>query len=207
MKFCVPRPSFISMSREMELSTFRNRTFSGSGWSLRISSRSFAASALAVTTSAFAVAASVVALFALSLAAAKSASIASSCLFDLIPAAALAMATKIPNIPQKNSRRRLEASLSLDARKNSLMAKAKLLSETKANRNESIWLNRLTLCFSKKLRNLEAAFGMFAALYNFCWQTRKPGKSGQKRPTAAMMAKLAGDVWSFDELFDAVLAG
>ena len=24
-------------------------------------------------------------------------------------------------------------------------------------------LNRLTLCFSKKLRNLEAAFGMFAA--------------------------------------------
>ena len=36
-------------------------------------------------------------------------------------------------------------------------------------------LNRLTLCFSKKLRNLEAAFGMFAAYYNFCWQTRKPG--------------------------------
>ena len=49
-------------------------------------------------------------------------------------------------------------------------------------------LNRLTLCFSKKLRNLEAAFAMFAAYYNYCWQTRKPGKSGQKRPTAAMMA-------------------
>ncbi|HEY1600913.1 MAG TPA: hypothetical protein VGG64_15010 [Pirellulales bacterium] len=67
-------------------------------------------------------------------------------------------------------------------------------------------LNRLTYCFSKKMRNLEAAFGMFAAYYNFCWQTRKPGKSGQKRPTAAMMAGLAGHVWSFDELFDAVLA-
>jgi len=66
-------------------------------------------------------------------------------------------------------------------------------------------LNRLTLCFSKKLRNLEAAFAMFAAWYNFCWQTRKPGKSGTKRPTAAMMAKLAGHVWSFDELFEAVL--
>lgn len=66
-------------------------------------------------------------------------------------------------------------------------------------------LNRLTLCFSKKLRNLEAAFAMFAAYYNFCWQTRRPGKSGQKRSTAAMMAKLAGHVWSFDELFDAVL--
>ena len=44
-------------------------------------------------------------------------------------------------------------------------------------------LNRLTLCFSKKLENLEAAFAMFAAYYNFCWQTRMPGKSGKKPPT------------------------
>lgn len=67
-------------------------------------------------------------------------------------------------------------------------------------------LNRLTLCFSKKLENLEAAFAMFACYYNWCWQTRKPSKSGEKRPSAAMMAKLAGHVWSFDELFDEVLA-
>ena len=67
-------------------------------------------------------------------------------------------------------------------------------------------LNRLTYCFSKKLRNLEAAFAMFAAYYNFCWQTRKPGKSGKLRSTAAMMNGLAGHVWSFDELFDAVLS-
>jgi transposase-like protein/IS1 family transposase len=66
-------------------------------------------------------------------------------------------------------------------------------------------LNRLTLCFSKKLENLEAAFAMFAANYNYCWQTRMPGKSGKKRPTAAMMAGLAGHVWNFDELFAAVL--
>jgi len=66
-------------------------------------------------------------------------------------------------------------------------------------------LNRLTLCFSKKLRNLEASFAMFAAYYNFCWQTRKPGKSGAKRGTAAMMAGLAGHVWSFEELFETVL--
>jgi transposase-like protein/IS1 family transposase len=66
-------------------------------------------------------------------------------------------------------------------------------------------LNRLTLCFSKKLRNLEAAFAMFAAYYNFCWRTRKPNKSGRKRPTAAMMAKLTDHLWGFDELFDAVL--
>ena len=64
-------------------------------------------------------------------------------------------------------------------------------------------LNRLTLCFSKKLRNLEAAFAMFAAYYNFCWRTRKPGKSGKKRPTAAMMAKLTDHLWGFDEFFDA----
>jgi hypothetical protein len=48
---------------------------------------------------------------------------------------------------------------------------------------------------------------MFAAWYQFCWQTRKPGKSGQTRPTAAMMAGIAERVWPFDELFDSVLAG
>ncbi len=47
---------------------------------------------------------------------------------------------------------------------------------------------------------------MFAAYYSFFWQTRRPGKSGKKRPSATMMAKLAGHVWSFDELFDAALA-
>lgn len=67
-------------------------------------------------------------------------------------------------------------------------------------------LNRLTLCFSKKLENLTAAFAMFSAYYNYCWRTRKPGKSGQKRPTAAMMNGLADHTWTFDELFQAVLA-
>jgi transposase-like protein/IS1 family transposase len=66
-------------------------------------------------------------------------------------------------------------------------------------------LNRLTLCFSKKVGNLEAAFAMFAAYYNFCWQTRRKGKSGKKRPTAAMMAGLEGHAWSFNELFRVVL--
>ena len=63
-------------------------------------------------------------------------------------------------------------------------------------------LNRLTYCFSKKLRNLEAAFAMFAAYYDFMWRTRKPGKL---RPTAATMAGLTDHTWTFDELFDAVL--
>jgi len=48
---------------------------------------------------------------------------------------------------------------------------------------------------------------MFAAYYIYVWQTRKPGNSGCKRPTAAMMAGIAGHVWSFDELFAAVLEG
>jgi transposase-like protein/IS1 family transposase len=68
-------------------------------------------------------------------------------------------------------------------------------------------LNRLTYAFSKKLANLEAAFAMYAAYYNLCWQTRRPGKSGKRRPTAAMMAGVAGHVWSFDELFAAALNG
>ena len=68
-------------------------------------------------------------------------------------------------------------------------------------------LNRLTYRFSKRLRNLEAAFSLFAAWYNFTWRTRKPGKSGKLRPTAAMMAGLTDHLWTFDELFDAVLAG
>jgi transposase-like protein/IS1 family transposase len=66
-------------------------------------------------------------------------------------------------------------------------------------------LNRLTYAFSKKLANLEAAFAMFAAWYNYCWRTRKPGKSGRRRPTAAVMNGLADHTWTFDELFDAVL--
>ena len=56
-----------------------------------------------------------------------------------------------------------------------------------------------------KLDNLAAATAMYLAYYNYCWQTRKPGKSGQKRPTAAMAAKLAGHVWSFAELFETVM--
>lgn len=67
-------------------------------------------------------------------------------------------------------------------------------------------LNRLTYAFSKKLENLEAAFAMFACYYNYCWQTRKPGKSGEKRPSAAVMAGLTTHAWDFGELLDEVLA-
>jgi hypothetical protein len=53
--------------------------------------------------------------------------------------------------------------------------------------------------------DLEAAFAMFAAHYNFVWRTRKPGKSSKLRPTAAMMAGLTDHLWDFNEFFDVVM--
>jgi hypothetical protein len=50
-------------------------------------------------------------------------------------------------------------------------------------------LSRLTMCFSKRLRNIDAAFAMFATYYDFCWQTPKLGKNGKHPPAIAMMAK------------------
>jgi hypothetical protein len=67
-------------------------------------------------------------------------------------------------------------------------------------------LSRFILTKNKIPRHIaiqSLAPGCFAA---FCGQTRKPGKFGAKRGTACMMAKLTGHVWSFDELFEAVLA-
>ena len=67
---------------------------------------------------------------------------------------------------------------------------------------------RLSLGFSKKLENLEAACAMFLAYYNFCWRTRYPddsGKSGKRRPPAAMLAGVTDHVWKFDELFSRVV--
>jgi IS1 family transposase len=67
---------------------------------------------------------------------------------------------------------------------------------------------RLSQGFSKKLENLEAAVAMFFAFYNFCWRTRHADKSGQcgrLRPPAAMMAKVTDRLWSFEDLYDAVM--
>ena len=67
---------------------------------------------------------------------------------------------------------------------------------------------RLTLAFSKKLANLEAAVAMHIANYNYCWRSReKDGpRSGLKRLTPAMQAGLVDQLWSFADLYDAVLA-
>jgi len=65
---------------------------------------------------------------------------------------------------------------------------------------------RLSLGFSKKLENLEAACAMFLAYYNFVWRTRKPEK-GRNRLPAAMAAGVVDTLMSFEDLFDAVMGG
>jgi IS1 family transposase len=64
---------------------------------------------------------------------------------------------------------------------------------------------RLSLGFSKKLANLEAAVAIFLAYYNFCWRTRLPGKSGRTRVPAAMAVGVSDTMMTFEELFDAVM--
>ena len=58
-------------------------------------------------------------------------------------------------------------------------------------------MNRLTLCFSKKLDNLAAAVAMHVAYYNYCWHPATLGK-GQ---TPAKAAGLVDRRWTFQELF------
>jgi len=62
---------------------------------------------------------------------------------------------------------------------------------------------RLSLGFSKKLENLEAACAIFLAYYNFCSHTRLP-ENGRTRLPAAMAAGVVNILWTFEDLFDAV---
>jgi IS1 family transposase len=65
---------------------------------------------------------------------------------------------------------------------------------------------RLSLGFSKKLENLEAAVAVFLAYYNFCWRTRDV-EEGRTRLPAAMAAGVTDSLMSFEQLFDAVMGG
>lgn len=67
---------------------------------------------------------------------------------------------------------------------------------------------RLSLGFSKKLENLEAACAMYFAFYNYVWRTRhteQSGKSGRLRRTPTMMAGVPDRLWSFEDLDDRVV--
>ena len=63
---------------------------------------------------------------------------------------------------------------------------------------------RLSLGFSKKLENLNAAVSLHIAYYNFCWRLREKGRSGKLTPTPAEQAGLTDHTWSIEELVDVV---
>ncbi len=65
---------------------------------------------------------------------------------------------------------------------------------------------RLSLGFSKKLENLEAACAVFLAYYNFCWRTHDVVGKRTRLP-AAMEAGVIDTLWNFEELFDRVMGG
>jgi IS1 family transposase len=65
---------------------------------------------------------------------------------------------------------------------------------------------RLSLGFSKKLENLQAAVSTYVAYYNYVWRCRLPGKSGRYRVPAAMAAGITDRLWSFPDLYDAAMA-
>ena len=68
---------------------------------------------------------------------------------------------------------------------------------------------RLTLAFSKKLANLEAAVAMHIATYNFCWQRahlNDQGKAtGKRMAPAAMQAGITDRLWTFADLYETVM--
>lgn len=65
---------------------------------------------------------------------------------------------------------------------------------------------RLSLGFSKKLENLEAACTVFLCYYNWVWRTRD-ANAGRTRLPAAMAAGVTDTLWSFEDLFDRVMGG
>ena len=63
---------------------------------------------------------------------------------------------------------------------------------------------RLSLGFSKKLENLEAACAVFLAFYNFVRRTRD-ANNGRTRLPAAMASGIIDELWDFERLYDEVM--
>lgn len=66
---------------------------------------------------------------------------------------------------------------------------------------------RLTLAFSKKLANLNAAVSLYIAYYNWCWRSRHNDgeNAGRFRTTPAMQAGITDRLWKIEDLYDAVM--
>lgn len=66
---------------------------------------------------------------------------------------------------------------------------------------------RLTLAFSKKLTNLNAAVSLYIAYYNWCWRSRENDgpNAGRFRMTPAVQAGLTDRLWKIEDLYDAVM--
>ncbi|MDA0835496.1 MAG: hypothetical protein O2955_14220 [Planctomycetota bacterium] len=66
---------------------------------------------------------------------------------------------------------------------------------------------RLTLAFSKKLENLNAAVSLYIAYYNWCWRSRENDgpNAGRFRMTPAVQAGLTDRLWKIEDLYDAVM--
>ena len=62
----------------------------------------------------------------------------------------------------------------------------------------------LSLGFSKKLANLEAAVAMFLAYYNFVWRTHDAVNERTRLP-AAMAVGVTENLMTFEDLFDKVM--
>jgi len=65
---------------------------------------------------------------------------------------------------------------------------------------------RLSLRFSRKLKNLQAACAMSQAYAKDVWRTRLPKESGRYCRPAAMAAGVVKNLWSFENLYEEVTA-
>ena len=63
---------------------------------------------------------------------------------------------------------------------------------------------RLSLGFSKKLANLQAAVSIFMAYYSWCWRTRDT-LNGRQRLPVAMLAAVTDRLWTFEDLYFAAV--
>ncbi len=89
------------------------------------------------------------------------------------------------------SKKVIRGEIDLDTVGTSLVERYNLTARTFMSR-----LNRRTLCFSKKLANLQAATAIHVTYYNYCWRLRTI------KTTPAVQAGLIGVEWKIEDLYE-----